>query len=84
MITQSEGITAKGELCFFCGQPTEDPAIQWTGNPHTIFLHPTCAVDFLLRLARDVHEMQCKGPLPEFASAYQQYAAGWYAGRGRP
>ena len=56
---QSGGIvhTAQGETCFFCGQPTSDPAVHWMGlTGFDIYLHPRCATRFCIRLQRDIHE----------------------------
>ncbi|MEW6049028.1 MAG: hypothetical protein AB1609_21585 [Bacillota bacterium] len=60
MLTSPDIITAHGQRCFYCGKPTEDPAVEWHGYTAQIFLHPACAVDLLLRLARDVWEFECR------------------------
>ncbi len=52
--------TASGNQCFYCDQALEDPAIHWRGATE-IYLHPSCCVDFVLRLFRDVHQWQCEG-----------------------
>jgi hypothetical protein len=52
-------ITARGEACFYCGEPVRDPAIEWSGTAGQIWLHPPCALDFVVRLTRDIHEYQC-------------------------
>lgn len=51
-------ITAKGNACFYCGSPTADPAIMWGGMTGEIFLHYECAVDFTIRIMRDIHQLQ--------------------------
>lgn len=50
--------------CFHCGDFMTDPAIVWRGGAIEgigiqIMLHPRCAIDFMIRLMRDVHEIQC-------------------------
>jgi hypothetical protein len=52
-------LTARGEQCFYCGTMVLDPAIQWSGVPGEIWLHPSCALDLVVRLTRDIHEYQC-------------------------
>lgn len=34
-VPDEEGVafTAVGESCFYCGEPTPDPAIHWMGSP---------------------------------------------------
>ncbi len=53
-------VTAEGHICFFCGNPTHDPAIVWSGFGDEIFLHPACSMELVLRLVRDVHELEHK------------------------
>lgn len=59
-------IHASGQTCFHCCQPvTEDPAIYWLGANEQnesidLMLHPACALDFALRLLRDVHAYECQ------------------------
>ncbi len=52
-------MVACGERCFYCGALVTDPAILWMGSSGTLWLHPPCALDFIVRLTRDVHEYQC-------------------------
>ena len=40
--------------CFYCSQPVGDPAVQWMGATATIFLHPECVGQLMLRIERDV------------------------------
>jgi len=48
------------ECCFYCSNPIMSrPFIEWLGHTE-IVLHPACAVDFCLRLLRDVHEIECR------------------------
>ncbi len=60
------GYSANGSRCYHCGQEVRDPAIEWLGtsdwDQHAakIYLHPVCAVEFCLRVLRDVHEWECK------------------------
>ncbi len=52
-------VTAKRETCFYCGELIEDPAVTWHGATSEIWLHPGCVMDLLLRLSRDVWQLQC-------------------------
>ena len=55
-----QGRSANGESCFYCHKPiSADPAIFWFGGDCEVFLHPTCTVEWCLRLLRDVHEIEC-------------------------
>jgi len=56
-------VTAEGESCFYCGNPTGDPAVVWSGFGGEIFLHPACCVELAIRVLRDVHAMECKAHL---------------------
>jgi len=53
-------VTALGETCFYCDQPTSDPAITWHGATGAIWFHPACAVELCIRLNRDVLEWECR------------------------
>ena len=50
--------TAVGQICFYCGQSLQGPAIHWIGATDEIFLHSGCCVDLAVRLFRDVHQWQ--------------------------
>ncbi len=50
--------TAISHNCFFCGDPTTDPAVIWCGETGEIYLHPGCCADLAIRLFRDLHELQ--------------------------
>ena len=59
--------TAPGVLeenvCFHCHRTVSDPAIDWhgsgaSGEAVVLAFHPACAVEFMLRLGRDVHEIE--------------------------
>lgn len=52
-------LSASGETRFYCGKLVDDPAIEWRGHTAEVFLHPGCAIDFIIRLTRDVHQWQC-------------------------
>ncbi len=56
----------KRERCFHCHKPMFAPAIEWRGQAEkeyvTLYLHPACAVEFAIRLLRDVHEIECRAP----------------------
>jgi hypothetical protein len=60
------GKRARRKRCFFCGlgQRVGEPFIMWQGLvPSALFLHPSCALDLIVRLMRDVWEYQnvCDG-----------------------
>lgn len=60
--------------CFHCYKPIAKlPCLLWFGGdwlgleehptptpPILVILHPPCAVDLMLRIGRDVHEIECK------------------------
>ena len=47
--------------CFYCGEALDaDPAIEWLGQTAQIFLHARCAIEFALRMFRDVHRWETK------------------------
>jgi hypothetical protein len=47
--------------CFYCYNAIRwRPFIEWASSGGAIFLHPACAVDLVLRLLRDVHEIECR------------------------
>jgi hypothetical protein len=47
--------------CFYCGEDLNaDPAIEWLGQKAQIFLHAECAIEFTLRMFRDVHQWETK------------------------
>ena len=48
-----------GHACFYCHLPVEPPAVVWFGSEGTLLLHPGCVLDLFVRLARDVHEIEC-------------------------
>jgi hypothetical protein len=45
-------------LLFYCGVRLADPAIRWSGFTADIFLHGRCTEHLIIRLARDVHELE--------------------------
>jgi hypothetical protein len=51
--------TAVGQVCFYCGRPTSDPAIHWSGFDADIYLHRECVYPLFVRLGRDEHEAAC-------------------------
>jgi hypothetical protein len=53
--------TGAGHDCFYCGRALSDPAIHWSGFTGDIYLHPACIFPLFIRLARDVHELDCPG-----------------------
>ncbi len=47
------------EPCFYCHASISDShAIEWH-EAESLWFHPACALDFMLRLMRDVHAIQC-------------------------
>jgi hypothetical protein len=51
--------SAVGLSCFYCGEPLFDPAVYWMGHTGEIYLHPPCVLTLFVRLARDLHEIDC-------------------------
>jgi hypothetical protein len=51
----------RSDRCFFCGEGFWAPrrVVAWFGYGYTLWLHPECAVNLMLRLMRDVHAVQC-------------------------
>jgi len=53
-----------GRRCFYCGRPVQPPGVYWHGfgdeDVPWIVLHPGCVIDLFVRLARDVHEIECR------------------------
>ena len=62
-VPDEQGIahTATGQACFYCGEPLQDPAVHWSGFPGSIYLHPECVPELVIRLFRDLHELRCPG-----------------------
>ena len=58
-----------GETCFHCGKAVwSDTAIHWHGSDDrdetiNILFHAGCALDFIVRLANDVHEVETRSRL---------------------
>lgn len=49
---------AAGVKCFYCGYRVQAyPLVEWWGGEVKIYFHPPCSVSFLLRFARDAHEI---------------------------
>lgn len=55
-----------GQPCYYCGQPIAPPAVWWRGGEigqyggGDIVLHPACCLELVVRLVRDVHEIECR------------------------
>lgn len=45
------------KICFFCHSDITYPTIQWSGDS-VIGFHPNCAIDFVIRIMRDVHQIE--------------------------
>jgi hypothetical protein len=52
------GLSAAGQLCFFCGQFVQDPAVMWSGSNSQIYLHAACVIDWFPRMLRDALELR--------------------------
>ena len=50
------------DTCFYCSQTVNPPWIEWIGHT-TITLHPDCCMEFILRLAHDLHQYECEDRL---------------------
>jgi hypothetical protein len=48
--------------CFYCGAAVSPPLIEWLGlgGHGATYFHAECAVEFTIRLMRDVHEYECR------------------------
>jgi hypothetical protein len=49
----------RGDNCFYCGRPLTSPAIGWIGASGILLVHPSCQVEWSLRMGRDVWEIEC-------------------------
>ena len=54
------------EKCFHCHTPVALPYIYWNGSGYgdeslSLALHPACALEFTVRLMRDVHALELAG-----------------------
>ncbi len=54
------GAGVKDAACIYCGEPLDAPHILWVGRTAELLVHAACALDFSLRLLRDVHEIECR------------------------
>ncbi len=48
----------EGRTCYYCREAMTFPCVYWNHYPNSIFLHPDCAVQWMIRLMRDVHAIQ--------------------------
>ncbi len=46
--------------CFYCYKPLGLFSIQWMGSYETLWLHPKCTHDLVLRLGRDLWELESR------------------------
>ena len=46
------------QLCFLCSESITLPAIVWAGATGSISFHPACGTSFLLRLGRDLWQLE--------------------------
>jgi hypothetical protein len=44
--------------CFYCYKLLTYPYVHWSGAYALIALHPGCATELMIRLMRDVHEVE--------------------------
>lgn len=58
--------------CFNCGEKLTTPYIYWHGATGTLSLHAKCAVDLVMGLAQDAHQMEAPNDAPT-----RQAAARW-------
>jgi hypothetical protein len=55
----------KGEVCLYCGRETAPPLVVWHGSGRgdgvtLVVLHPGCVVELMIRMIRDVHEVEIR------------------------
>jgi hypothetical protein len=54
------------DCCLYCGRRISGPCIWWRGDTtevkeaNNIWLHPECAIQLMIRISRDIHEIQIK------------------------
>jgi hypothetical protein len=48
----------KARICFYCGGEIEPLHILWFGKGSAVALHPSCAVELIIRLCRDVYDYE--------------------------
>jgi len=68
--------TATGRPCFYCGASLADPAVAWSGFDSDVYLHADCVSKLFVRLARDVHEIECPAHYAEIRAALRQCRGG--------
>ncbi len=44
--------------CFYCGEALTSPAIHWMGTGFNLIVHPGCCVELVIRLLRDVYQIE--------------------------
>ena len=55
---QAEGLT-KPPPCFYCGETISEDGVFWMGHGQAqLYLHEQCCLNLVVRLFRDVHELQ--------------------------
>ena len=76
------GPPERGTECFFCHKevPRDEPAIGWLGagsdsGGQFIWLHPDCTLKLIVRLTRDVHEVECGEPAEALKAQANEVAA---------
>lgn len=52
-------VEAEEAECFYCGKAVGFPALFWMGATGNVYLHPDCLQLLIVRLMRDLHEIQC-------------------------
>jgi hypothetical protein len=68
--------TAVGQPCFYCHDLLTDPAVHWMGSGGDLYLHPACVSALFIRLARDVHEIECPDYYQRIRAALREYRGG--------
>ncbi len=51
-------IIAEANECTMCGEPCDEPPFIWWRLNESEFFHEKCAVDFMLKFAKDIYEAQ--------------------------
>jgi hypothetical protein len=63
---EKEYIKEPTDCCLYCGRRIIGPCIWWRGGTtktkeaNSIWLHPECAIQLMVRINRDIHEIQIK------------------------
>ncbi|HEX6819550.1 MAG TPA: hypothetical protein VF120_14325 [Ktedonobacterales bacterium] len=47
------------QQCTYCGKQMTYPGVFWGVYEVDVWLHPACVVEWMIRLMRDVHQIEC-------------------------